>query len=138
MRLKHISLVGAIVAAVLVLSSFAAPAETLVALMTDKKLRFFSSTAPSVWLKTVDITGIQDGLTVQALDFRPDGSLVVIVRDVNSLRPYTVNPTTGAATIGPPGFNPATANSVAFDAFSHDVHNEDLVLTTDDHLLRRF
>jgi hypothetical protein len=76
-------------------------AETLIALMSDKKRRYFEPVFPQAqtWLKTVDITGIPDTETVEAMDFRAwDASLVVISREGNTLRPYTVDTNTGMAT----------------------------------------
>jgi Domain of unknown function (DUF4394) len=116
-------------------------AETILALMSDKKLRSFEPTSPSAptWLKTVDITGIPDSETVEAMDFRPwDGSLVVISREGNTLRPYTVDPNTGVATPSGLVINAPSANVVAFDASPLGVHIEDLALITESNVMFRF
>ena len=78
-----------LVAAVLVCSIVTVRAETLVALMSDKKLRYFEPgfSYGQTWLKTVDITGIPDTESVEALDFRPHGPLVVISREGNTSDP---------------------------------------------------
>src|SRR4051812_1736874 len=92
-----------------------ARAETIVALMSDAKLRHFSSTAPNAWIKTVDISGIAAGQTPVAMDFRPDGSLIMYTREgtTTTLRPYAVDPNTGVATVGPFTSVVASANSAA-------------------------
>jgi hypothetical protein len=115
-----------------------ARAETLVALMSDAKLRHFSSTTPNAWIKTVNITGVPVAQTPAALDFRPDGSLLLYTREGNAIRNYTVDPSTGVATVGSTTYTPPLANSVAFDAFAKDAHPYDLVLATDADLLLRF
>jgi hypothetical protein len=129
-----------LVAALLGCSILAVHAETLVALMSDKKLRYFD---PSVsygqtWLKTVDITGIPDAESVEALDFRPDGPLVVISREGNTLRPYTVDTNTGVATASGVVYNAASANAVAFDATPAAWHIENLALLTESNVMFRF
>jgi WD40 repeat protein len=129
-----------LVAAVLGCSILGVHAETLVALMSDKKLRYFdpSSSNGQTWLKTVDITGIPDTESVEALDFRPDGPLVVISREGNTLRPYTVDTNTGAATASGVVFNAPSANVVAFDATPAGWHIENLVLITESNVMFRF
>ena len=119
--------------AVMALSAVPVRAETIVALTSDKKLRHFDSTAPGSWTKTISLTGIPAGRSVAAIDFRPDGSLVVMVRDADVLHPYEVNPETGAAVPGslafggiPPG------SSIGFDAFARGVRIHDLALSTND------
>lgn len=119
-------------------SLLSARAETIVALTSDSRLRHFSSTTPGAWIRTIDITGIPAGQSPVALDFRPDGSLVVFTREGTSLRPFTVDPNTGATVNPGITINTASATSVAFDAFSRDAHSNDLVLATDDDTLRRF
>ena len=123
----------AVVAVVLAGSMVPAQAETIVALTADKKLRHFSSTAPGAWTKIVPVTGIPGPRSVEAMDFRPDGSLVVIARDGDTLHPYEVNPETGAAVQArlafggvPPG------GSVGFDTFARGVRIHDLVLALND------
>jgi Domain of unknown function (DUF4394) len=114
-----------------------ARAETIVALMSDKKLRHFSSTAPNAWIKTIDLTGIPATETVTAMDFRPDGRLVVITHEATSSRPYTVDPKTGVAVAGGVSFNQET-DVAAFDSFASGVHPFTLVLATEHNVLQRF
>lgn len=114
-----------------------ARAETIVALMSDKKLRHFSSTSPGDWIKTIDITGIPATEAVTAMDFRPDGRLVVITQEGTQSRPYVVNPKTGAAVIGGVSFNQET-DVAAFDSFALHLHPFGLVLVTETNALRRF
>jgi len=114
-------------------------AETIVALTSDKKLRHFSSTTPNAWLKTVDITGIPAAESVVALDFRPDGSLVVLTREGTAVRPYNVNPNTGAAVVGGVLLTFASGvGGVAFDACSIDARSTDLVAASEDDSFHRF
>lgn len=129
-----------LVAAVLGCSIVAVRAETLVALMSDKKLCYFDPGSPNgqTWLKTVDITGIPDNESVEALDFRPDGPLVVISREGNTLRPYTVDTNTGAATASGVVINAPSANVVAFDATPAGWHIENLALITESNVMFRF
>ena len=80
-----------LVAVVLGCSILEVHAETLVALMSDKTLRYFEAGFPNAqtWLKTVAIAGIPDTESVEAMDFRPNGPLVVIAREGNTLRRRT-------------------------------------------------
>jgi hypothetical protein len=128
-------------AAAAIFFTFIIPAssETIVALMSDKKLRHFSSAAPNAWLKTVDITGLPVAESVEALDFRPDGTLFVITVEGGSLRTYSIDPNSGVATrAGAVAFNPANAAAAAFDAFSPDVHSHYLALATQSDFLSRY
>jgi hypothetical protein len=126
--------------ALLILACAALPlrAETIVALTTDGRLCHFNSAAPGGWTRIIDLTGIPAGQSPVAFDFLVDGSLFLFTREGSTLHLYNVNPNTGGAT--PKGFtiNLPSAGSVAFDAFSPDVHNTDLVLVSDDDILRRF
>lgn len=128
-----------LLAVVLGCSILAVRAETLVALMSDKKLRYFDGYSyGQTWLKTVDITGIPATESVEALDFRPDGPLVVISREGNTLRPYTVDTNTGAATASGVVINAPSANVVAFDATPAGWHIENLALITESNVMFRF
>jgi hypothetical protein len=115
-----------------------ARAETIVALMSDAKLRHFSSTAPNAWIKTVNLTGIPPAEAPAAMDFRPDGSLIMYTREGTTLRPYAVDPNTGVATVGSITTVVASANSASIDSFSRDAHTFDLVFVTDSDTLNRF
>jgi uncharacterized protein DUF4394 len=126
------------VLAVLACSIVPAKAETIVALMSDKKLRYFSSTAPGAWLRTVNLTGIPAAESPAAMDFRPDASLVVVTRQGTTLRPYTVDPNSGAALQSPFTFTTTSTNTMAFDTFPTDTHSNDLVMATEDDVMRRF
>lgn len=135
----NISKLGRLALLVFAGSMLAARAETIVALMSDAKLRHFSSTSPGAFIKNIEITGIPVGQTPAALDFRPDGSLVVITVQGTTLRLYTVDPNTGAAVSSPfVGIPSTTANTMAFDVFSSDVHASDLAMVTDDDSMHRF
>ncbi len=125
----------------LVLVSAVSPirAETMVALMTDKKLRYFSSSEPANdWIKTVAISGIPREQAVVALEFRPDGSLVVISRELSVLRAYEINPQTGAVIGKASEFEMESAFATGFNAFPAGVHSHDLVLTTEADVMIRF
>lgn len=122
---------------ILASSILSAEAETIVGLTSDNKLQFFSSTFPAVFSKTVNITGIPAAQSGAALDFRPDGVLIVFTREGTTLRPYLVNPNTGVATNTTFAEVPTTATGVAFDAMPSGVHNTDLALTTEADKLRR-
>ena len=120
--------------AVLACSMFHAQAETIVALTADKKLRHFSSTAPGAWTKIVQITGIPAARSMVGLDFRPDGSLVVLAHEGDKLYSYEVNPETGAAVqqarIVQGGI--AAGAPVGFDTFARGVRIYDLALALND------
>jgi uncharacterized protein DUF4394 len=114
-------------------------AETLVGLLSDKTLRYFDSTTPSVWFKTVVITGIPDAESVVALDFRPNGVLAVFSREGATVRTYDVDSNTGAVITTAFTIPESSANQVSLDSFGPNVHGStDLVLTTNADVLRRF
>ncbi|HVF70884.1 MAG TPA: DUF4394 domain-containing protein [Chthoniobacterales bacterium] len=138
MRVNVICRVSTVVVALIVSCILSARAETLVALMTDKTLRYFDSESPGAWLKTINITGIPGSRFVQAFDYRPDGTLVIIARENDSLFYYNVDPVTGVAATSQAGVSPSNLNAVAFDSFASNVHQADLVLSTDDDIMRRF
>ena len=108
-------------------------AETIVALTADKRLRHFSSTAPGAWTKIVQITGIPAARSMVGMDFRPDGSLVVLAHEGTSLYSYDVNPETGAAVPARTvqGGIPA-GGPVGFDTFARGVRIYDLALALND------
>ena len=107
-------------------------AETLVALMPDKTLRHFDTAAPGVFFKTVNLTGIPNAQTVAALDFRPDGSLVLVTTEGNDLGFFFVNPDTGACVNANFLVGVTGANAVAFDTFPLGIHpNVDLAVATE-------
>lgn len=125
--------------ALVLLTALPVRAETLVALVSDGTLRYFSSTSPGAYIKTVAITGMQAGDTVAGMDFRPDGTLVVFGKDAATVRPYDVNLNTGVATQGPFGGTPVgTTQAIAFDAFASETHTSNLALVGDDQKMRRF
>lgn len=113
-------------------------AETIVGLTSDNKLQFFSSFFPGTLTKTVNITGIPAAESGAALDFRTDAVLVVLTRQGTTLRPYLVDPNTGAAVSTPFTEVATTATGVAFDATSPEAQFLDLVLTTEADRMRRF
>jgi hypothetical protein len=75
----------------------AIPAATLFGLTTDGKLVSFKLATPGTFDSSNAISGLQGGETLIGMDFRPaNGKLYAAT---NAGRIYTVNPTTGAATI---------------------------------------
>ena len=113
-------------------------AETLVALMSNKKLRHFDSTSPGAWTKTVDLVGLPAQESVQALDFRLDGTLIVVTREGTQLRCYDIHPETGAILRPGSSTTKTSASAVAFDAFPQGVHDINLVLVTESDSMSRF
>lgn len=63
---------------------------------------------------------------------------MVIARSGATLRPYRVNPDTGAAVAANIFAAPTSSVAVAFDAFSAGVRREDLVLVTESDVMSRF
>lgn len=125
---------------VVVLAGVTSPgrAETLVALMSNKKLRHFDSTSPGAWTKTVDLVGLPAQESVQALDFRPDGTVIVVTREGTQLRCYDIHPETGVILRPGSSTTKTSANAVAFDAFAPQVHDINLVLVTESDAMSRF
>ena len=64
-------------------------------------LRFIDTTAPSVTLGMLNVTGMQSGEKLAAIDYRPSNGLLYGVGVVSSgaTRLYTINTNTGAATL---------------------------------------
>ena len=73
------------------------PATNLLAVTDDNKLIKFSSADPSVQTSSLPVTGLGAGVTVLGLDVRPATGATFIFGSNNRI--YTVDPTTGAATI---------------------------------------
>ena len=113
-------------------------AETLVALMSDGKLRHFDSASPGAWTKTVDLVGIPAPESVQALDFRPDGTLIVVTREGTQLKCYDFDAETGAILRTGVSMTKASASAVAFDAFVPRVRETNLVVVTESDSMSRF
>ena len=77
------------------LESRIAPA-TVFAVTTSNQLVSFDAYVPETFLTTSPISGLQNGETIEGIDFRPaDGGLFALG---SSSRLYTLNLTTGAAT----------------------------------------
>jgi hypothetical protein len=76
-------------------------AEPLTLLESGNVLRFVDTAVPSSVLRSVTITGLQSGEAITAIDYRPlNGVLYGIgVVDGGISRLYTINPTTGVATL---------------------------------------
>ncbi|HKP92553.1 MAG TPA: DUF4394 domain-containing protein [Chthoniobacterales bacterium] len=113
-------------------------AEILVALISDKTLRYFDSGEPGTYFKTVNLTGIPPTESVAALDFRTDGPLKLITREGNTVRFYDVD-NTGAATfrtIRQYTFSGATA--VAFDTCGPAVRISNYAIVTEGDDMARF
>lgn len=84
-------------------------AEPLTLLETGSVLRFIDTSAPSVSLGTIAITGLQPGEAITAIDYRPaNGALYGVgVVDGGLSRLYRIDTATGAATlIGGGPFDP--------------------------------
>lgn len=86
-------------------------AETIVALYSNKRVRYFDSESPATFSKTLDLSGIPEAEAVVAMDFRPAGQLFVLTRESGTVRFYEVDQNTGAATRG-------AASSTGWDAGS--------------------
>ena len=77
-----------------------AKAEPLTLLDGPTQLRFIDSATPSTLQRTLTVTGMLAGETIAAIDYRPlDGTLYAIGFNVDEARLYTINTTTGAATL---------------------------------------
>jgi hypothetical protein len=78
-----------------------AGAEPLTLLEPGNVLRFIDTTSPSTVLRSVTITGLQNGEAITAIDYRPANGVLYGVGVVEGglSRLYTINTTTGAATI---------------------------------------
>ena len=80
------------------------------ALTASNKLVSFSTLAPTTITKTLTVTGLQSGETLQGIDFRPRTAQLVAVGSTSRI--YTINLTTGAATqIGAAAFTPALSGA---------------------------
>ena len=113
--------------------------ETLVALYSNNRLRYFESATPGTFTRSVDITGLIPTEEVVALDFDPRGELVVVTRESSTIFLYRVNHNTGAATKDDsPSLN-WTGTAFGFDFLptaNGNVANGVLTSTTD--LLQRY
>ncbi|HWW60459.1 MAG TPA: DUF4394 domain-containing protein, partial [Thermoanaerobaculia bacterium] len=77
-------------------------AERLALLDNGLRLLFIDSSAPSVTLATVTVTGMQAGETLAAIDYRPSNGVLYGIGALVASGParlYTINTTTGAATL---------------------------------------
>jgi hypothetical protein len=85
------------------------------ALTNDNKLLFLNAKAPSSVTSQVNITGLQAGETILAMDFRPATGELYAVGNTNRL--YIINPKTGVSrVVGSAPFTPAiNGSSVALD-----------------------
>jgi uncharacterized protein (TIGR03437 family) len=80
------------------------------ALTASNKLVSFSTLAPTTITKTLTVTGLQSGETLQGIDFRPRTAQLVAVGSTSRI--YTINLSTGAATqIGSAAFTPALSGA---------------------------
>jgi hypothetical protein len=113
--------------------------ETIAALYSNNRLRYFESATPGSFTKTVVITGIPAGQAVVAMDFHPTGELFVATREGTNIRLYQVNTTSGAATVVNPIFPNYPGTSFGFDfvpSASGSV-NQAAVLVSDFNKLQR-
>jgi hypothetical protein len=76
-------------------------AEPLTLLETGNVLRFIDTGAPSFVQRTVTISGLQANESITAIDYRPANGVLygIGVLDGGISRLYTINTTTGAATL---------------------------------------
>ena len=80
------------------------------ALTASNKLVSFSTLAPATITKTLTVTGLQSGETLQGIDFRPRTAQLIAVGSTSRI--YTINLTTGAATqIGSAVFTPTLSGA---------------------------
>jgi uncharacterized protein (TIGR03437 family) len=80
------------------------------ALTASQKLINFSNLSPNLIARTVTITGLAAGETLVGMDFRPRSGQLFAVSSAS--RVYTINTTTGAATVvGTAAFTPAASGS---------------------------
>ncbi|MDQ6860137.1 MAG: DUF4394 domain-containing protein [Verrucomicrobiota bacterium] len=71
----------------------------------------FDNSTPGV-VSSVPVTGLQTGESLVGLDVRPANQLLYALGSSNRL--YTINPTTGVATLVPQGATPFTLNGTSF------------------------
>ena len=80
------------------------------ALTASNKLVSFSTLAPGTITKSLTVTGLQSGETLQGIDFRPRTAQLMAVGSTS--RVYTINLITGAATqIGSAAFTPTLSGA---------------------------
>ena len=85
-----------VVAGVVVSLSALAHAETIVGLRANNEIVRFDSATPATVAATA-VTGLTGGETLVGIDFRPVGGALYGITDQGRI--YTINPTTGAATL---------------------------------------
>lgn len=85
------------------------------ALTNDNKLLFLNAKTPSIITSQVNITGLQSGETILAIDFRPATGELYAVGNTNRL--YIINPKTGVSrAVSATPFTPAiSGTSIALD-----------------------
>jgi hypothetical protein len=72
-------------------------AETIIALYSNNRLRYFDSANPDSFTKTVNLTGIPATEAVAAMDFHPTGKLYVVTLENSVIAFYEVDPNSGVA-----------------------------------------
>lgn len=87
--------------ALMLVFTSAARAATIYAINSTSSLLTFDSATPGALLSNVGITGVGAGESLLGIDFRPaNGSLYALSADAGNIgRLYTINTTTGAATL---------------------------------------
>jgi hypothetical protein len=113
--------------------------ETIVALYSNSRLRYFESASPGNITKTVVITGIPAGEALVAMDFRPTGECFVATRVGTNIRLYQVDTNSGAATVLNPIFTDYSGTSFGFDFIPPAVAsvNQSAVIVSDFNKLQR-
>lgn len=79
-------------------------AETIVALYSNNRLRYFDSASPETSTHSVLLSGIPAAETVVALDYRSPDRLFVATREGARIRFYEIDTNSGAATGSPADF----------------------------------
>jgi len=74
-------------------------AETIIALYSNNRLRYFDSASPESFTRTVVLSGLPADETVVGMDFVPDGTLYLVTRKGSEVALYTVDPLSGATSV---------------------------------------
>jgi len=106
-------------------------AETIVALYSNYRLRYFDSAAPGTFTKSVDLTGIPTDEAPAGLDFRSAGGLLVLTSKGTKTSIYRVNPDSGVATPFVIDLGGWTGTVFGFDAAPIDIGSGDNIIVDD-------
>lgn len=106
-------------------------AETIVALYSNYRLRYFDSAAPGTFTKSVDLTGIPADEAPAGLDFLSTGGLLVLTSKGTKTSIYRVNPDSGVATPFVTDLGGWTGTVFGFDAAPIDIGSGDNIIVDD-------